>query len=109
MKYVLAIVLAFLLAVPISSALASWHWSSPWEVCGTEVIKKGEKCNLGLEDKTETFENPSMSAVISESIDSEKSCKEGFHLIIKKTTNSLNCVKESSFDKLIQRGWGISP
>ncbi len=39
----------------------------------------------------------------------EKVCKSSLVPIIKKTTNSLNCVKESSFEKLIQRGWGIAP
>ena len=38
-----------------------------------------------------------------------KKCKDGFKLILKKSTNSQNCVKESSFEKLIQRGWGLIP
>jgi len=40
---------------------------------------------------------------------SMKKCKDGFKLIIKKSTESQNCVKESSFEKLIQRGWGLVP
>jgi len=35
-----------------SSAFASWHWSSPYEVCGMEVIKKGEKCELHDSEKS---------------------------------------------------------
>lgn len=109
MKSILIVVMAFVLMAPFYPAFASWHWSSPWEVCGTEVIKKGEKCDLRLEDKKETPASQSVNTAIEESDDSKKACKNGFQPIIKKTTNSLNCVKESSFEKLIQRGWGLSP
>ena len=46
MKVLFIIPMALILLIPFSSASASWHWSSPHEVCGTEVIKKGEKCDL---------------------------------------------------------------
>ena len=88
-------VIAVILFVPLSSAFGSWHWSSSHEACGTEVIKKGEVCDLHSESKQSTIV--------------EKSCSDGFLEIIKKTTNSSQCVKESSFEKLIMRGWGISP
>lgn len=96
---VISAIILFLL-IPLSPAFASWHWSSPYEICGTEVIKKGEKCDLHDEEsKTKTV------ATISSS---EEYCKQGYVEIIKKTTNSLNCVKESSFEKLILRVWGMS-
>ena len=96
MKMMVISVIILILFVPFSSAFGSWHWSSPYEVCGTEVIKKGEICELNSEIKQDLV-------VV------EKSCKDGFLEIIKKTTNSSQCVKESSFEKLIKRGWGINP
>jgi hypothetical protein len=96
MKILVISVIAIILLIPFSSAFGSWHWSSPHEVCGTEIIKKGEKCDLNSESKLT-------------SVAIEKSCKDGFLEIIKKTTNSSQCVKESSFEKLIKRGWGINP
>ena len=101
MKNVLIIGMLVILMVPFSSAFASWHWSSPHEICGTEVIKKGEKCVLGLE------ENKVTPTKVQTMDDSEKYCKNGFQLIKKITTNTMNCVKESSYEKLIQRGWGV--
>ena len=93
----------FMLTSMTMSAFASWHWSSPWEVCGTEVIKKGEKCELKTNEKNVISEKQTYQ------IDnSEKNCKEGLQPIKKVTTNTINCVKESSYEKLIQRGWGIS-
>ena len=99
MKALVVSVIALVLLVPLSPVFASWHWSSPYDVCGTEVIKKGEKCDL--HDK-ESKTKPVTTTV------SQDSCKHGLLEIIKKTTNSFNCVKESSFEKLIQRGWGIA-
>ena len=87
------IMIIFLMS--FSPSFASWHWSSPYQVCGTEVINKGEVCELNSEGKQD--------AIV------EKICKDGFLEIIKKTTNSSKCVKESSFEKLIERGWGINP
>lgn len=89
-------IIVLILLIPFSPVFASWHWSSPHEVCGTEVIMKGEKCDLNSDKK-------SISIVV------EKSCKDGLLEIIKKTTNLPQCVKESSFEKLIIRGWGIYP
>ena len=83
------------------TAFASWHWSSPWEVCGAEVIKKCEKCDL--KEKENTISEKKMHQ-----IDESKKCKDGLKMIKKITTNSINCVKESSYEKLIQRGWGTS-
>ncbi len=37
-------------------AFASWHWSSPYEVCGDTVIKKGEKCDLDKDKKVAGLE-----------------------------------------------------
>ncbi len=99
MKAVAIAVIAVVLVIPMSSAFASWHWSSPFQVCGMDVIKKGEKCDLESEE--------SVSAPVQmETL--EKSCKDGFKEIIKKTTNKVKCVKESSFEKLILRGWGLA-
>ena len=36
-------------------------------------------------------------------------CKEGFELIFKNTTSQPACVKPSSVEKLIERGWASSP
>jgi hypothetical protein len=36
-------------------------------------------------------------------------CKDGLKEIIKKSTNTVNCVNESSYEKLLFRGWGTSP
>ena len=38
---------------------------------------------------------------------SEVSCKEGLEIILKSTTKEPACVKPSSIEKLIERGWGI--
>ena len=89
-------IILLILLIPFSPVFASWHWSSSHEVCGTEVIMKGEKCDLNLDKK-------STPVLI------EQSCKDGFLEIIKKTTNLSQCVKASSFEKLIVRGWGIYP
>ena len=100
MKVLLISAIALVLLIPLSPAFASWHWSSPYKICGTEVIKKGQKCDQHDDEKSKT------KSVATISI-SEDYCKQGHVEIIKKTTNSLNCVKESSFKKLIMRGWGV--
>ena len=68
----LLIVVVFVLLTP-SSAFASWHWSSPYEVCGMEVIKKGEKCELHDDDETSKNNTKNQSG---ESIDGEKEIPE---------------------------------
>lgn len=83
---------------------ASWHWSSPWEVCGTDVIKKGEKCDLNAKEKEHVIQEH----VNKSEDDSKLFCKDGFQIIKKVTTNGVYCVKEFSYDKLILRGWGTS-
>lgn len=95
MKIMAISVIAIFFLMPFSSAFGSWHWSSPHEVCGTDIIMKGDVCDLNSDTK-------------QASMMPEQSCKDGFLQIIKKTTNSSSCVKESSFEKLIKRGWGIS-
>ena len=69
MKSTLFIMMAFVMLVPHSSAFASWHWSSPYEVCGLEVIKKGEKCEL--EDNKQSA-NTTENQPSPDSIDNEK-------------------------------------
>lgn len=101
MKVLVISAITLILLIPLSPAFASWHWSSPYEICGTEVIKKGEKCDLHDDEKSK------IKPVATISI-SEDYCKQGHVEIIKKTTNSINCVKESSFEKLIKRGWGMA-
>ncbi len=99
MKTIAIVVIALVLMIPMSSAFASWHWSSPYKVCGMEVIKKTQECHLDSEPTTPEsapMESPKMM------------CNDGFKEIIKKTTNTMKCVKESSYEKLILRGWGIS-
>ena len=109
MKTELIFAIAFMMLAPFSSAYASWHWSSDYKVCGTEVIKKGEKCDLHSEDKKGDISSQPVNTIEKELDEATETCKNGLVPIIKKTTNSLNCVKESSFEKLIQRGWGKSP
>lgn len=100
MKVLVISAITLILLIPLSPAFGSWHWSSPYEICGTEVIKKGEKCDLHDDEyKTKSIATISIS---------EDYCKQRYVEIIKKTSNSLNCVKESSFEKLIMRGWGVS-
>ncbi len=36
---------------------------------------------------------------------SDLSCKEGLELVLKSTTKEPACVKHSSVEKLIERGW----
>lgn len=98
MKAVAIVVIALVLMIPMSSAFASWHWSSPYKVCGMDVIKKTQECHLDSEESkvSPPMESPKMM------------CSDGFKEIIKKTTNSMKCVKDSSYEKLILRGWGIS-
>jgi len=36
-------------------------------------------------------------------------CKEGFELVLKNSNNHPACIKSSSVDILVQRGWGIVP
>ena len=57
MRFGLLIVMVFSILLIPSSAFASWHWSSPHEVCGTEVIKKGEKCELHDNEKSKNNTN----------------------------------------------------
>lgn len=102
MKTIAIAVIALLLMIPMSSAFASWHWSSPYKVCGVDVIKKTEECYLDSKE-------PALSEMSPPVKSSQMMCKEGFKEIIKYTTNSVNCVKESSYEKLILRGWGTSP
>jgi len=98
-KIIAIVVIALVLMIPVSSAFASWHWSSPHKVCGMEVIKKTQECHLDSEPTTP----------ISTSMEPPKMmCSDGFKEIIKKTTNNIKCVKDSSYEKLILRGWGIS-
>jgi len=47
--------------------------------------------------------------VTSESFGEPRICKTGFELILKARTNSPACVKPSSVEKLVARGWGIMP
>ncbi|MFB5632111.1 MAG: hypothetical protein ACE5Q9_02155 [Nitrosopumilus sp.] len=99
MKIIAIVVIALVLMIPMSSAFASWHWSSPYKVCGMEVIKKTQECHLDSESTTPVsapMEPPKMM------------CSDGLTEIIKKTTNTMKCVKDSSYEKLILRGWGIS-
>lgn len=93
----------FMLTSMTMTSYASWHWSSPWEVCGTEVIKKGEKCNF----KTKEKEHEIQENINKYEDDSKQICKSDFQIIKKVTTSGVYCVKESSYDKLILRGWGI--
>ncbi|WP_316506241.1 hypothetical protein [Nitrosopumilus sp.] len=37
----------------------------------------------------------------------DMSCKEGFELVLKSTTNEPSCIKSSSAEKLLERGWAI--
>ena len=101
MKVLVISAITLILLIPLSPAFASWHWSSPYEICGTEVIKKGEKCDLT--DVKESKTKPVTTIAVDKDY-----CKQGFMEIMKKTTNLINCVKESSFEKLIKRGWGMA-
>jgi hypothetical protein len=102
MKTIVLSVIVLLLMVPMSSAFASWHWSSPQKVCGDDVIKKTEECHLDSHKST-------VSQIISPVESDQMMCKDGLKEIIKKSTNTVNCVKESSYEKLLFRGWGTSP
>jgi len=97
-KVIAIVVIALVLMIPMSSAFASWHWSSPYKVCGMDVIKKTQECHLDSEESSAPL--PMESAKMM--------CSNGFKEIVKKTTNDLKCVKDSSYGKLILRGWGIS-
>ncbi|AJW71119.1 hypothetical protein [Nitrosopumilus adriaticus] len=101
MKILVISAIILILLIPLSPAFGSWHWSSPYKICGTEVIKKGDKCDIRDDEESKTKPITTISI-------SEESCKQGYMEIIKKTTNSLSCVKESSFEKLVNRGWGVS-
>ena len=93
----------FMVTSMTMTSYASWHWSSPWEVCGTDVIKKGEKCDL-----RDNHSHDLKSEIANHEKNESKTCKEG-HKEIKKVSNGQSyCVKESSFEKLIQRGWGTN-
>ena len=59
MRNELFTIVVFSLRFTPSSAFASWHWSSPYEICGTEVIKKGEKCELFENEKSKSNTNKS--------------------------------------------------
>ena len=117
MKSTMIVVLFSTLIIPFTSAYGSWHWSSDYEVCGTEVIKKGEKCDLYSENKNKdvmeqsenSVEKQSETYVEKQSAESMQMCPNELVPILKNTSNSLNCVKESSLEKLIQRGWGKIP
>ena len=101
MRNELFIVVVFSLLFTPSSAFASWHWSSPYEVCGTEVIKKGEKCKLNDNEKSknstknQAYESPDNERNIpewirnnakwwSEDIIDDNSFVSGIQYLIKK-------------------------
>ena len=102
MKSTVHILLVSFLILPFSSADGSWHWSSDFEVCGTDVIKKGEKCDLHTENKNEVLIESSVNSIEKQPHESVKTCKNELVPILKSTSNSLNCVKEPSLEKLIQ-------
>ncbi|NNL37438.1 MAG: dienelactone hydrolase family protein [Nitrosopumilus sp.] len=106
MRALSIIVILVVLMIPLSPAFASWHWSSPWEVCGTQVIKKGEKCDLGLESKKE-ISKPSLKQIQETTKSSNITCTNGLELVMKLSNGKPACVKPSSVEKLIQRGWAI--
>lgn len=72
MRIELLVLMVFVILLSPSSVFASWHWSSPYEVCGIEVINKGEKCELHDSEKSKN--NAKNQA--DESIDSEKKIPE---------------------------------
>ena len=72
MRIELLILMIFVILLTPSSAFASWHWSSPYEVCGTEVIKKGERCEL--QDNEKSKNNTKNQS--DESIDNERKIPE---------------------------------
>jgi len=61
---------------------------------------------LDLHDESQKiYKSP--RAQVRDGIESnEVVCKEGFNLLLKKSDGSPACVKESTVEKLIERGWG---
>ncbi len=63
-----------------------------------------------MEDEMMTTEIKSPKKQMAEGVEaSAVVCNEGLQLIIKTSTGSAACVKSSSVDALIARGWGTTP
>ena len=58
------------------------------------------------QDESQIIHESPRAQVRSGIASTEVVCKEGFELLLKTSDGSPACVKESSVDKLIERGWG---
>ena len=89
MKIIAIVVIALVLMIPMSSAFASWHWSSPYKVCGEDVIKKTEECHMDSDKSV-------VSQMIPQVQSDQMICKEGLNEIIKKSTKTYTLAETKS-------------
>jgi len=61
---------------------------------------------LGQQDESQKIHKSPRAQVRSGVASTEVVCREGFELLLKTNDNSPACVKESTAEKLIERGWG---
>ncbi len=94
-----------------AAAFGSWHWSSPYEVCGDKVIPKGGHCDIG-QSKSETkhqrhmgYDSPRRQMMHGVSAD-QVQCREGFVLMMRHS-GAAACLTQSTAEKLEMRGWGM--
>ncbi|WP_420545739.1 hypothetical protein [Nitrosopumilus sp.] len=91
MRNELFIIVVFSFLFTPSSVFASWHWSSPYEICGTEVIKKGEKCELHENEKSKSNTNKSTE----KSTDAQSEIPQWIHDTTKEWSE--NTIDDESF------------
>ena len=82
-----------------------------------EIIAEKEKClvknldlaaeNVNLSAENQKFMSPKMQIFCEVPLDMLQ-CNIGLQLIFKSTDNSPACVKSSTVQKLVERGWGIA-
>jgi len=61
---------------------------------------------LGQQDESQIIHKSPRAQVRSGVAPTEVICIDGFELLLKTSNGSSACVKESTADKLIERGWG---
>jgi len=61
---------------------------------------------LGQQDESQIIHKSPRAQVRSGISSTEVVCREGFELLLKTNDNSPACVKETTAEKLIERGWG---
>ena len=107
-----AILIVGSLFIPILSINAEVEsGKSPWvilsdKVCGDKLCTDAESTLLMEHHSVSYFLSPLKQLKQGTSSDNVK-CAKGLQLVLKQSTGTPYCIKPSSVEKLIQRGWAI--